>query len=1057
MKTIKLKILKDNFNEVHLAVNLYRVFNGQFLNETSRNPDKYFRSKISKYKNDSSFLIFLERHKDKSLIELVNFTGIAVNFWVLPSEQLGDLIIPRLVRSIHCSSPFHGTVNLILNRESDDFNYESGLRLIVDNEFIHNIHNTCVSFNQNIAKYTGYPLSYIDQIWTVPFSFLDERDFAKLFGFGFEIWEADTKYCKLEKKLVTVTKRLFKSSQVKFVTLQVVNNNWDHEKYMISNADLFVLRKSEDFQVFICPNEWCFYNTNKSYEFKRHTDKCTNQTKVKFCQRNLLSETPKEYLIRKGLMSDYNSFNLVAFDIETFGVKEDTFLTEKTLIKTSHRMVSISVTPNFGDLPTKVFMRDDWSEESLDKVIKEFWLHLLMIKDEHIKSIPQEIHHARDRVEDLLTQNLPPNEKAQLYRCKKYIKSIFKLKLIGFNNESFDNVVLFPSLLKYWDPINSNSKDRPLRAVRRGNGLMTINFEGVDIDDAHNFYVSGNLDSFGNRFGAPVQKLIWPYEHFDCISQLQTTDWPKYKCFQNTLKQFNDTTSIIESMQQAYEYARIHLRVNLKQFFDQFDIYEAFQPFLLEDVFPNSLTLKPNSGHFFPVNPLTYVQVWDLYQKSLERGEFFNLRDYLKYYNQVDTIVTATAFTNMAKLFDEKFNINILEYPSLPSAALQILWKNYDKDCDAPYTFSQKYEWVANEFRKNLQGGLAGPMHIHLEIGSIEQQFFDTVHLAPDGNPFVEFRVDDMSNLYGKGMLEDLPAGMGHLFTKNEKGNFDTELMMDNKEQVKFKAKFSKESLDWLSYQQSKPEFRGHRIQHYCNGGEKLCTIENVEFHPDGFLQINGHNYYFQYMGCAYHNHGCEISKRSPFLNNDFDRRCRKINDLCQKDGTLFEIYSCQWINMRKTLTYNHCISRFFNRKDIKEKVIFDAIISGDIFGFVCCDIRSPQHVIDFYMKLNWPPVMSKVTPEPDMISPFILERMQKQGKKIETEQLTQTFHADEHLISTNFFQFYHSVGIELTNIRYVVEYTRCKPVKKFVEEVTECRKQAVLTNQKELQEIYKV
>ena len=1057
MHSIKLKLFKEVWNETHIAIHLYQLFRGQFVNELSRNPDKYLRAKISKFKKDESFFIFLQNNKDKKLIDIAQATGIAVNFWLVPSEQSDDLIIPRLVRSVHCTSPFYGTVNLILNRESDYDNYETGLRLVVNNEFIDKIHSTCVGFNQNISKFTGYPVSYIDQLWSLPFSFLDERKFAQLFGFGFELWEADTKYCRLEKKLVTVTKRLFKSSQPKFVTLQVVNNNWDHEKFMITSSDLFVLRKSEDFQIFVCPNEWCFYNTDKIYEFTRHTDKCTNQTKVKFRQRNLLSETPREFLIRKGMIGNYNSFNLVAFDIETFGTTEDTFLTEKTLVKTSHRMVSVSVTPNFGDLPTKVFMRDDWSEESLDKVVKDFWLHLLMLKDEHIKTIPPEIHHTRDRIEDLLSQKLPPDEKAMLHRCKKYLKSFFKLKLIGFNNESFDNVVLFPSLLKYWNPINSNSKDRPLRAVLRGNGMMTINFDGVDIDDAHNFYVSGNLDSFGRRFGAPVQKLIWPYEHFNCISQLETNDWPKYKYFQNTLKQFNDTSTIIESMQEAYEYARIHLRVNPKLFFDQFDIYEAFESFVLEDTFPSSLILRPNSDHFFPVKPLTYVQVWDFYQKSLERGEFFSLRDYLKYYNQVDTMVTATAFTNMAKLFYDKFNINILEYPSLPSVALQILWKNYDKECDAPYTFSEQYEWVVNEIRENLQGGLAGPMHIHVEIGASDRKFANAVHLAPDGQPFVEFRTDDMSNLYGKGLLDDLPAGIGHIFTKNDNGHFDTELMIDRKDQSKFKAKFSKESLDWLSYQQSKPEFKGHKIHHYCNGGEKLCIIDNLEFHPDGFTCINNHNFYFQYMGCAFHNHGCEISKRSPFINNEFDKRCHNISKLCQKDGTLIEIYSCQWAIMRKTLTYKHSISRFFNQKNIKEKVIFDAIISGDIFGFVCCDIRSPQHVIDFYMKLNWPPVMSKVTPEPEMISPFILERMLKKGKKIETQQLTQTFHAKNHLISTNFFQFYHSVGMELSNIRYVVEYSRCQPVKKFVEDVTECRKQAVLTNQKELQDIYKV
>ena len=43
-----------------------------------------------------------------------------------------------------------------------------------------------------------------------------------------------------------------------------------------------------------------------------------------------------------------------------------------------------------------------------------------------------------------------------------------------------------------------------------------------------------------------------------------------------------------------------------------------------------------------------------------------------------------------------------------------------------------------------------------------------------------------------------------------------------------------------------KPEFKDHKIQHYLNGGEPICHLEDVSFSPDGFLTIGNINHYFQ-------------------------------------------------------------------------------------------------------------------------------------------------------------------------------------------------------------------
>ena len=48
------------------------------------------------------------------------------------------------------------------------------------------------------------------------------------------------------------------------------------------------------------------------------------------------------------------------------------------------------------------------------------------------------------------------------------------------------------------------------------------------------------------------------------------------------------------------------------------------------------------------------------------------------------------------------------------------------------------------------------------------------------------------------------------------------------------------------SFMNEKPQFKNHKICHYLNGGEKICTLENMTFTPDGFCSIQGHDHYFQ-------------------------------------------------------------------------------------------------------------------------------------------------------------------------------------------------------------------
>ena len=105
-------------------------------------------------------------------------------------------------------------------------------------------------------------------------------------------------------------------------------------------------------------------------------------------------------------------------------------------------------------------------------------------------------------------------------------------------------------------------------------------------------------------------------------------------------------------------------------------------------------------------------------------------------------------------------------------------------------------------------------------------------------------------------------------------------------------------------------------------------------------------------------------------------------------------MYGCQWKLLEKSITIQKPYSHFLDRNTVRENEIFEAIINDKLFGMVKVDIYSPPSVVERYMKLNYPPIIRKVTPEESMISPRILANMKAKKTPIAKDQLTQCFHA---------------------------------------------------------------
>ena len=295
-------------------------------------------------------------------------------------------------------------------------------------------------------------------------------------------------------------------------------------------------------------------------------------------------------------------------------------------------------------------------------------------------------------------------------------------------------------------------------------------------------------------------------------------------------------------------------------------------------------------------------------------------------------------------------------------------------------------------------------------------------------------------------MSQNMPNGPGVCYQKNEQGLFEYQPMVSG-------GSWSYESMRWLAYMETQPPFNSTvKIQHALNGGEKEINISGRRYKVDGYAEIGGTKYLLEFDGCRFHRHSCLNSLRSNIPQKDDRQRNKDLSSV----GVLLRIYECEWLKLKPDVKIN--IGNFFGRKNICATEIMDAVANGVFYGIIRCDIYSPPSVIDHFTKLNHPPIFAHVCLEEDMVGSSMKSLLKERGAKYPLEkQLSLVFHHKEYTMTTDLARFYLEMGMELSNLTLAIEYTKSKPLAKFVETVTEKRKEATRLGDDHLQNTWKL
>ena len=566
-----------------------------------------------------------------------------------------------------------------------------------------------------------------------------EAAFIAFFNFGFQIFmtRRNTKNRHLAYERIHKTRL---PEDQKYLSLEYVGKSWPEDKTIITLEDQFILRSKDDFRVLCCPNEFCDYNTTRAFNLDRHIKTCSQDTVVQYKQAILTDHGIRAWCVEQNAIEEsFHVRDFVTFDIESIGSPMNVEIGAFTTLHSLQKVISVSVTKTFGDVNdrTKVFVRKSLSEEDYRLFIAEFISYVRNIRVEYQNLLPSSITSTLTKLyEDLAAfKNKERNysfQQVKQFRCAvRFLEDLRKLRVYGFNSQSYDIPVLFSGLMFY-----AKQNKYSVKVMKRGNQFMYMKFDGIIFLDCLNFTSGCNLDSFATMWGATVSKFVFPYEKYTDIETLSNDKyWPRLLDFASTLRPSNLSFTLNE-IKEIFEYAVEEINT------DEFTFLFMVQPV------DGLTTFNELSQQKYPICVCTYVKMWVMYTKKLNNGTFKSMLDYLKYYNTIDTEILADGFKNYVNSFINNFNLSPIGYITLPGYAERVMYSMYDTSENKPYSFSEKYGFINKLLRDNLAGGLSCVFKRHVEINSSEENYSATVHRAANGEKFKRLVAYDANSTY---------------------------------------------------------------------------------------------------------------------------------------------------------------------------------------------------------------------------------------------------------------------------------------------------------------------
>ena len=478
--------------------------------------------------------------------------------------------------------------------------------------------------------------------------------------------------------------------------------------------------------------------------------------------------------------------------------------------------------------------------------------------------------------------------------------------MFGFNSAGYDIKLIKKYLFKEL----CKRDESPSFTVKKAGKYPCIKSESLKFLDILQFLAPGyNLKSFFKAFDANEEKGFFPYDYFTSADQLHETSLPSYETFYSTIKGCNVLEEDYTTFQKLVDQGKSE--------------QEALQILRLQEV--------PKTG---PENYQWLQQLWT-------ENQWSTFADFLKWYNDLDVDPMITAIEKMNDYYKDK-NVDFMHQAiTLPGIAKRICLNSITDPNVEIHLFNQKQQDIYQLFKDNIVGGPSIIYHRNHEAGK--------TFIRNNPNKTCQKIIGyDANALYLHALSMNLP----------------TQIPLIRREENEFKKEFPgisegcRDYLDWTAHD------RNIQIQSSLHGaGEKKIGSYRV----DGFCQEL--NTVFEFYGDYWH------ANPDLFPDENAQHPTRKHDD---KDNTPFTVkeirdydrlrlqyiqdrgYNVEiiWESNWNTLVENRpeiktYISQLRTFTPFKKTLTQDQIIQyirdGHLFGFVECDIHTPEYLKEYF------------------------------------------------------------------------------------------------------------
>lgn len=500
----------------------------------------------------------------------------------------------------------------------------------------------------------------------------------------------------------------------------------------------------------------------------------------------------------------------------------------------------------------------------------------------------------------------------------------------------------------------------------------------------------------------------------------------QYACMANDTLKFLDITSYLAP------------GVNYSKFLKAFDVrenkgyfcYEWFQSvdqLCYPSIPPHSAfysTLKDNN-----ITPEEYAFCQDVWR---DHG-MSTFKDFLIWYNNQDVVPFVKAVENLRKFYFER-QIDLFKTSiSVPGIARKMLFDT-GREAGASFAlFDEANKDLYFSIKNNLTGGPSTIFHRFHEVG---KTFIRNNPNKPTGK-IVGY---DSNALYLWAIDQEMPTGP---FVRRR-----VEDGFKPKKRDRFMLMY-----DWLDYIAQRQRLR---IQHKLNTGKE----KKIDHYPvDGYDESS--NTVFQFHGCYWHGHDCWVTKKITDQKwrdsrEDKMKRTKKTTASIQRQGyRVVEMWECHFKNMlqrdSKLKAFVESRKPTSPQRSLTENEILQAVVRGDLFGMVECDIRVPEQWPSHFRHSSMTPYeyfeemcpLFCTTDVPfDVIGNHMQDHVRQFGLSEKPRRLLiGGMRARQMLLATPLLKWYLEHGMVVTKIYQVIEFTPRRCFQDFVKEVSDNRR----------------